>query len=62
MNSIESLSTDLSQQQVREEAAVQAEAMALRDAETQNEAMMQALKAAEVITDPARGSLVDLLA
>ena len=62
MNSIESVSVDLSVQRLREEAAIQVQAMSQKEAEAQAAAMVRALESAEVITDPYRGNLVDLLA
>jgi hypothetical protein len=57
---IESLSTDMSQSRVQEEAAVKVEGMALRNIREQSVALEKLLETAGIIADPSRGNYLDL--
>jgi hypothetical protein len=59
--SIEEVSTRMSQDKVREEAALKVGAMALQGAENQAAAMMKLLDSVKNITDPRMGNQVNLL-
>jgi hypothetical protein len=58
---IEEVSMRMSQDKVREEAALKVGAMTLQGAENQAAAMMKLLDSVKNITDPRTGSQVDLL-
>jgi hypothetical protein len=59
---IESLSTNMTQDQVREEAAVRVESMALQTIREQSAALEKLMESAEAITDPSRGNYLDFYA
>jgi hypothetical protein len=59
---IESLSTNMAQDQVREEAAVRVESMALQTIREQSAALEKLMESAAAITDPSRGNYLDLYA
>jgi transcription elongation GreA/GreB family factor len=58
---IENVSTAMSQDKVREEAAVKVQDMALRQAEAEAAELAKLMESAEVIADTAVGNNVDLL-
>jgi transcription elongation GreA/GreB family factor len=58
---IENLSTAMSQDKVREEAAIKAQSMALQQAEAEAAELAKLMESAEVVTDTAVGNNVDLL-
>lgn len=59
---IETLSMALSQQKIQESAAVKVQDMAQKSAEIQGADLVKMMESARVITDPALGSQVNLLA
>jgi transcription elongation GreA/GreB family factor len=58
---IENLSTAMSQDKVREEAAAKVQSMALQQAEAQAAELAKLMESAEVVADPAVGNNIDLL-
>jgi hypothetical protein len=58
---IENVSTTMSQDKIREEAAVKAQGMALRQAEAEAAELAKLMESAEVVTDTEVGGKVDLL-
>jgi hypothetical protein len=58
---LENISTAMSQDRVREEAAVKTQSMALRQAETEAAGLAKLMESAEVVTDTDVGGNVDLL-
>ncbi|GHV66551.1 hypothetical protein AGMMS49928_01500 [Spirochaetia bacterium] len=58
---IQSASVEMSQQRVREQAAVQVEAMSLDTAKAQSAALAKLLESAVIVTDPALGKKLDLV-
>ena len=58
---IDNLSTTMSQDKVREEAAAKAQSMALRQAEAEAAELAKLMEAAEVVADTEVGNHVDLL-
>ena len=58
---IQSLSTNMAQGQVQEEAGVRLQAMSLSNMREQAEELSRLMDSAEVITDPARGNHIDML-
>ena len=59
---IQALSTDMAQGRVQEEIAVRVQAMALNMARDNAEDLDQLMNPAQVITDPARGNYLNILA
>ena len=60
--SIEGISTGSSLQNVRAEAAMRVTGMALSNQEQQGQNIMQVMNSAQVITDPALGNRINILA
>jgi transcription elongation GreA/GreB family factor len=58
---IENISTALSQDKVREDAAAKAQSMAQQQAETEAAELAKLMETAEVVADPEVGNNVDLL-
>jgi transcription elongation GreA/GreB family factor len=58
---IENVSTTMSQDKIREEAAVKAQDLALRQAEAEAAELAKLMESAEVVTDTEVGGKVDLL-
>ena len=58
---IQQLSINMAQTRVQEEAAVQAQAMALDTAKEQAADLARLMDSTSAITDPARGNYLDIL-
>ena len=59
---IQSVPVNTSQAQLAEQAAVQVQAMGLKAMREQSDALAQLLTSAQVITDPALGQSVNIIA
>jgi predicted double-glycine peptidase len=59
---ITSLSTAMSQAQVREEAAVAVQAMALQQVRETSQDIQRVMESSDMIADPTRGNFLDVTA
>ena len=59
---IQSLATNMAQGRVLEEAAVQVQAMALQNMKDEGADLGRIMESAQVITDPAKGTHLDMFA
>jgi len=57
---IQTLSINMAQSRVQEEAAVQVQAMAMQNIRDTSEDLTRLMESAQTITDPARGNYLDL--
>ena len=57
---VQSLSVNMAQGRVQEEAAVRVQAMVLQDIKDSSADLERLMESARIITDPARGNYVDM--
>ena len=58
---IQSLSVDMSQSRVQEEATVKVQVMAMKAAMDTSADLIQLMDSAQIISDPAKGNIIDML-